>query len=75
MGQVVVDDAGGLVLTGGGFKALPKAQANTRAEMALLGAMQKKMRGESVSWTPSMLPLLSELEMVALGLATWCVRR
>ena len=64
------DAPGEYILTGGGFKALPKAQANSRAEVALLGAMQKRIRGEEAAWAPSMLPLLSELEMVALGLGS-----
>ncbi|KAL1499763.1 hypothetical protein AB1Y20_012450 [Prymnesium parvum] len=64
---------GGSVLVRlGGFRALPRAQANSRAEMALLEAMRRRLAGEEVRWTPAMLPLLADIEMVALGLSASC---
>lgn len=59
--------------SGGGFKPLPKAQANSRAEGAFLETAKKRisMNEEELAahaWPPSTLPLLADLEMVALGL-------
>ena len=51
-----------------GFKVLPRAQANSRAEVSLLATLERKLAGEEVTWAPSTLPLLAELEALAIGL-------
>ena len=55
------------VLRGGGFKPLPRAQAESRAEGLLLEGLRRTLRGERPEWVPAVLPLLAELEMAALG--------
>ena len=55
------------LLRNGGFKPLPKAQAESRAEGLLLEGLRRTLQGEPANWAPAVLPLLAELEMSALG--------
>jgi hypothetical protein len=55
------------LLRNGGFKPLPKAQAESRAEGLLLEGLRRTLQGEPAKWAPAVLPLLAELEMSALG--------
>ena len=53
--------------SGGGFKALQRAQVATRAQLSLTDSLKAAQRGEPIEWAPSELPVLAELEMVAIG--------
>ena len=65
----------------GGFRALPRATASSRAEMALIEAMKNRLaaggssnataeKGSGSVWPTATLPLLAEVELVALGLSS-----
>jgi len=57
-------------LVASGFKCMPRAQANSRAELSLLQSLQKISRGERVSFAASELPLLADLELLAMGISS-----
>ena len=67
LAQEDADAAPCCILRNGGFKPLPKAQAESRAEGLLLEGLRRTLQGEPANWAPAVLPLLAELEMAALG--------
>ena len=67
LAQEGADAAPCCILRNGGFKPLPKAQAESRAEGLLLEGLRRTLQGEPANWAPAVLPLLAELEMAALG--------